>query len=136
MNNIYEKKGLLNRIKESGSLFIFIFFALIASLIIMNLLIFPIAIFSIKYKTAFTFIVKYLFWIFVIASAIYLLIKRIIFYKKNELSNVQIIKNIFVRPFSFVLFLFLILLSIFLLIAFINFILQKNYYLLYKIINF
>jgi hypothetical protein len=135
MNNIYEKIGLSNRLKESGSVFLFIFIALIASLIVMNILIFPIALFSINHKTIFTSIVKNLFWIIVIASLGYLLVKRIIFYKKNELPISQIIKNVILRPLSFILFLLLILMIIFILIILINYILQKNYYLLYSIIN-
>ena len=134
-NNIYEKSGLVNRVKESGSIFLFIFIALIASLVIMNLLIFPIALFSINHNILFTAIVKVLFIIFITGSIGYLLIKKIIFYKKNDLSNSTIIKNIILRPLSFLLFLFFLLMIIFIIILLINFILQKNYYLLYKIIN-
>ena len=135
MNNIYEKSGLTNRLKESGSIFLFIFIALISSLIIMNLLIFPVALFSINHNVIFTAIVKILFLVFIIGSIGYLLIKKIIFYKKNEFSNTEILKNIIIKPLSFLLFLFLILMIILIIILLINFILQKNYYLLYKIIN-
>ncbi len=135
MNNLYEKTGLKNRIKESGVLFLFIFLSLIASLIIMNLLIYPLVLFSIKNNGIFTYIVKNLFWLIIIASILYILVKRIIIYKKNELANIQIIKNIFIKPLSFLFFLLLLLVSIFVLIIVIYFILQKNYYLIYKIIN-
>lgn len=135
MNNIYEKSGLINRLKESGSIFIFIFIALISSLIIMNILIFPIALFSVSQKAIFTSVVKNLFVITILASMAYFLTKKIIFYKKNELPNSQIIKKIILRPLSFLLFLFLLLMIILIIIIIINFILQKNYYLLYSIIN-
>jgi hypothetical protein len=135
MNNIYEKSGLSNRIKESGSILLFIFIALIASLIVMNILILPIALFSINHKAIFTTIVKGLLAIIVIASIGWVLVKKIIFYRKNELPNYQIIKNIILRPLSFLLFLFLLLVIILILVILINFLLQKNYYLLYSIIN-
>jgi hypothetical protein len=135
MNNIYEKSGLSNRLKESGSIFLFIFIALIASLFIMNILIFPVALFSINHKTIFTSIVKNFIGIIVIASIGYVLIKKIIFYKNNDLPNSKIIKNIILRPLSLLLFLILLLMIILILIILIDFLLQKNYYLLYKIIN-
>jgi hypothetical protein len=136
MNNLYEKTGLLNRLKESAVLFLFIFLSLLASLIIMNLVIYPVALFSIKNDKIFTNIVKYLFWFIISISIIYVLVKRFIYYKKNDLANIQIIKKILLKPASFLLFLLLLLISILIFILIINFILQKNYYLIYKIINF
>jgi hypothetical protein len=135
MNNLYEKTGLLNRLKESGVLFLFIFLSLLASLIIMNLIIYPLAFLSIKNKTLFTNIVKNLFWIIISAAIMFVLFKRIVLYRKNELTNIQILKKILLKPASFLLFLLLIIISIFILIIIINFILQKNYYLIYKILN-
>jgi hypothetical protein len=135
MSNLYEKTGLFNRLKESGVLFLFIFLSLIASLIVMNIIIYPITLFSIKNNQIFTHIVVNLFWIIIFASTGFVLTRKIIYYKKNELPNIQIIKKIILRPLSFLLFLFLILISIIILILVINFILQKNYYLIYKILN-
>ncbi len=135
MNNSYEKSGLTSRIKESCTILLFIFIALIASMVVMNILVFPIALFSINHKTIFTSIVKYFLWIIVIASIGYHLVNKIIFYKKNGLSNPQIIKKIILKPLSFFIFLLILLLIILVLMIFINFLLQKNYYLLYKIIN-
>ena len=134
-NNIYEKSGLVNRVKESGSIFLFIFIALIASLVIMNLLIFPIALFSINHNILFTAIVKVLFIIFITGSIGYLLIKRIIFYK-NEPPNFNNNKEYNFQAFIlYIIFLFF-LRDFFIIILLISSILQKNYYLLYKTTNF
>lgn len=135
MNNLYERTGLLSRVKESARLVLFIFLALILSIIVMNLLIFPIALFSVNNKAAFTEIFKILFLCFILLSLIYITVKRIIFYKKNDFENQKIIKNIFLRPLSSIIFIFIVLLIIAVLIAAIYYILQNNYYLLYKIIN-
>ncbi len=135
MNNIYEKTGLLSRIKESFTLIIFIVFSLLISLLVMNLLIFPVAVFSINNKLIFSEIVKYLFFIILTVSIVFAFVRRIAFYKKSEMPNLQIVKLIILKPVSFLLFILIILFILFLLIVIINFVLQNNYYLLYKIIN-
>jgi len=136
MNNVYEKAGLLYRLKESGNLFIYMIASFLVSLIVMNILIFPIAIFAVEDQTAFTLIVKNLFWILFFCALGYLLVKKIIYYRKNEFPLSRITRNIILKPLSFIFFIILILIIIFSLIALINFILQKNYYLIYKIINY
>ena len=135
MNNLYEKAGLFNRLRESARLVLFIFLALILSIIVMNLLILPIALFSVNNKTIFTDIVKILFLVLVLISLIYLSVKKIIFYKKNDIENLKIIKYLFLRPLSSIIFVFIVLFIILILIAAIYYILQNNYYFLYKIIN-
>lgn len=136
MNNLYERTGLFSRLKESVRLVLFIFIALILSIIVMNLLVLPIALFSVNNKPVFTEIFKILFLLFILLSIFYLTVKRIILYKKNDVENLKIIKYIFLRPLSSILFIFIVLLIITILIAAIYYILQNNYYLLYKLINF
>jgi hypothetical protein len=135
MNNLYEKTGLLSRIRESGTLIIFIIFSLLISLLVMNLLIFPVAVFSINNKAIFTQIVKYLLLVILSVSIIFALIKKILFYKKSGMTYLRIAKLVFLRPFSFLLFIIIVLLILFLLILLVNFVLNNNYYFLYKIIN-
>ena len=134
-NNPYEKSGLKNRLSESATLFVFIIISLLVSLIVMDVIIFPIAIFSIQNETLFTSVVKYLFWIIITVSLLYLVIKKIYSLKKDELPTRQIIRTIISKPLSsFLLALIIIIVSL-ILILLINFLLQKNFYLLYKLIN-
>ena len=135
MNNPYEKTNLLDRIREFGTLIIFICFSLIASIIVMNVVIFPIALFSIKHESLFSYLIINLFWILILVSIIYLLIKRILFYKKNDVQNSQIAKILLLKPFLIIFSLFLILIFLIIIISIIYILLKNNYYLLYKIIN-
>lgn len=99
-NNPYERSGIKDRLSESVTLFAFIIISLLASLTLMDLIIFPIAIFSIKNESLFTNVVKYLFWIIITASFIFLIIRRAITLKKDELPTGQIIKRIIGKPVS------------------------------------
>jgi hypothetical protein len=135
MNNPYEKNSLTDRFKELGILIFFIALSLITSIIVMNITIFPIAVFAIKQKIFFTHLVVNLIWILVLAACLYYLIRRIIFYKKNGIGNLQIFKIILSKPLMFMLLFIVILLIIITLVLIIYFLLNNNYYLLYKILN-
>lgn len=134
-NNSFENTGLLNRIKESSIFFIFIIISAVISLIIIDLIVFPIALFAIKNKELYTRIIIHLLWLSSSLFFILLLIKKLRFLKKIELTNYQIIKYILIKPFLIFTTTLIIIILILVLVAILYIILQNNYYILYSITN-
>lgn len=131
----FEKTGIKTRLSETSALFIFILIALIISLLVMNLLIFPIALFSVNNKETFTFIFNHLLRITIIGFLLYLLIKQIIFLKNEGFTGLQITKSVIKKPLSLLMTFLIVFVTCLILIVIIYIILKYNYYLLYKLIN-
>ena len=89
--NSYEKTGLKNRLKELSILSVFIIFSAVISILIMDLTVFPIALFAIKKKVIYTHVINNLLWITILTSLIFTLIKKIYFLKKSGFKLYQII---------------------------------------------
>ena len=135
-NNTYEKTRLKDKVKDILTLFIFIAISLIASLIVMDILIFPLALFSINNKIQFNYFIKHVTWITILALLTYLIIRRIYLFRKNGLAYNEIIKNLIAKPLKVLITILTFLIIDSLLIYLVYFLMSSNYYLLYKIINF
>jgi hypothetical protein len=134
-NNTYEKTRLKDKVKDILTLFIFIAISLIASLIVMDILIFPLALFSINNKIQFNHFIKHVTWITILVLLTYLIVRRIYLFRKNGMAYNEIIKNLIAKPLKVFITIFAFLIIVSLLIYLVYFLMSSNYYLLYKIIN-
>ena len=133
--NTYEKTNYRERIKDILILFSFILASLFASLIVMDLIIFPLCLFAINGKEIFNFIFVNSFWALLAGIVFYLVGRKIYILRKDEVPNRQIIMSLLSKPLiGFLLFL-ATLLVIFILIYVIYYIMEKNQYIIYKIIS-
>lgn len=131
--NPFEKAKLRNRFKEISTLAGFTLAVAVISLVIMNLLIYPLTVFAVEKKDLFNFMITDLSLIAVIIAVIALLALKIYRLRKDGFD----IKSIFIymvrRPFYYLsLFFFFAVISSGI-IFFLYIMLSKNYYLLYKI---
>jgi hypothetical protein len=133
--NPVEKSRMKDRFSDILMLSAFIVIAAVVSIIVMDIIIFPLSIFSINNVSVFNFLIKYIS-IFTLASFLIItLIRRIIFLKKNDLGNRDILLYIIKKPLIYSAAFLGTSLIIFLLLLIINLLFSNNNYLLYKIIN-
>jgi len=129
----FEKSTLRERIKEISTLAAFTIAIAAVSIIIMNLLAYPVAIFAVKQKNAFNFIFKYFFAIGIIALFSYLVSVTVYRLKKGGLSGREIALYILKKYFHSISMFFLIVAASAAVIALLYILFSNNYYLLYKI---
>lgn len=131
----YEKTRFKDRVRELITLVLFITASLIASVILMDILIFPLALFSINNKGMFNYFIKHATWISLLLIMIYLIVRKAYELKKGGMHTTAIIKHMALRPFKALSVIGVFLMIIFLLVYIVYFLMSSNYYLLYKIIN-
>lgn len=133
--NPLENKSLRNRLKEVFILCLAITMAAVFSVVLMDILIYPLAVFSTKNKKIFNFIIKDSVWILLIASIILYVARKIYRLKMNGVSHYKILKITWQR-ISILIISFIIILSVVFSVAAIIYIMfNYNYYLLYKLSN-
>ena len=135
MNNdsMLEKGRLRDRFKGITTLAAFAVGIAVISIVVMNLLTYPVTVFAVKYKNAFNYIFKYFFIIGLIALFTYLVLATVKRLKKEGLSSREIALYILRRPLyalSTVLFIIAVSAAI---IALLYILFSNNYYLIYKI---
>ncbi|MBN1499541.1 MAG: hypothetical protein JW982_05275 [Spirochaetes bacterium] len=131
-NSDYEQKRFFQKFKEYLSLFLYIIFILLFSIIIMDLVIFPATVFAVNNKVRFS-------EIFIIAAGIILVlyvILKLTFtlhrYIKDRLKFSEIL-TIFVKNRISAFFSFFIIMLLFIfVIGIAKWLLEQNYYLIYK----
>ncbi len=130
-----ESSAPSERIKELASLAFFTLIAAVSSVIIMDIIVFPITLFAVNNKNTYNFIFKYSFLTLVIVLIFYLILNKIYKMKKDGFPSSEIILYLVKKPFSYLgTVLALILISASLLAA-VYFILNINYTFLSKIIG-
>ncbi|MDY6932632.1 MAG: hypothetical protein SVZ03_00240 [Spirochaetota bacterium] len=134
-NNSYERAGLRNRLKELSILFCFIITSALTSLMVMNLTIYPIAMFSIQHSVIYTYIINHLIWLIIIALLLYKFIKKLYMMKKYSAKLHHIIKDMLLKPMIFFATSLIILVLIITTVSIMYLLLQNNYYLLYRLTN-
>lgn len=134
-NITYDQESYFQRTKDFVILFSFILGAALISTIVMDLILFPITLFSVKNAELYTKIFK-ISTVFLIAGLLlYGGILKFISYKKRGLKTIEILLYTFYnRTLSF-FFLIIIILIILIFTAIIIFLLNYNYKFLYEIIN-
>ena len=134
-NNTVETHRIKDRLRDIFILFSFVVMAAVASVIVMDILVLPITLFAVNFKSAFNFVLRDLLWLFAVLLFITLLVIRIIVLRKNGLNFREILNHIAFRPFSALATVLMILGASAVLIMIIYLLLSYNNYFIYKIIN-
>lgn len=129
------KKKLTDIFKEGYVLFLFIFLSAIASIIVMDILILPIAIFAVSKKETFLLLFGDFFWIVIAGFLVFLLIRRIIALSKDGIPARSIIAHIATRPVKALVAALIVLISGAGLIGILYVCMSYNSYFIYKLIN-
>ncbi len=134
-NNTVETHRIKDRMKDIFILFTFVFMAAVAAVMIMDILVLPITLFAVNFKSAFNFILRDLLWLFVVLLFIALLAVRIIVLRRNGLNFREILNHVAFRPFSALATVLMILGASAVLIMIIYLLFSYNNYFIYKLIN-
>ena len=132
---MYEKIGFKNRLKDALILSAIFIISFIISMIMMDVIIFPIALLAVNDGKVFTVIFKYSFWILIITVFLVTISRMIFQLKKDGFPAIHILKNIILKPFLSFFFIIAVLLISIILILFFNLIYQYNNHLLYKLLS-
>jgi len=122
-------------ITQSSTLSIAIIISLLLIILISNIIIFPIVLFSQNYPKVFTRIVEIAIYCGIIFLFGYSIIYRIVDLRKAGIPIKLSIKNTIVSPLRYILFLLMVLFFIIVLVILIYLILKTNYIFLYKLIH-
>lgn len=133
--NSMEKTRLRDRMRDIFTLFAFVVLSALASLVVMDILVLPVALFAVAKKSAFNFILGDLAGLFVIALLAFLLVRRVLALRKEGLTPREIVNHIVYRPFSALATALMIIFAASVLIGVIYLLLSYNNYFIYKLIN-
>lgn len=122
-------------ITQSSTLSIAIIISLLLIILISNVIIFPIVLFSENYPKLFTRIVEVAIYCGTMSLFGYFIIYRIVYLRKAGIPIKLSIKNTIVSPLRYFLFILMILFFIIVLVTLIYIILKTNYIFIYKIIQ-
>lgn len=137
MNNeiLYEKRRLRDRFREISTLAAFTLAVAVISLVIMNLLIYPVTVFAVNHTGAFNFIVKDLSIFAIIALLLFLFGLRIYRLRKEGIPASEIARYLVRKPFYYIAIFFFFILTSSALVFLLYLLLSNNYYLLYRLSN-
>ena len=131
----YEQAGIIGRIKEYGVLYLFIILSALTALVVMNILIFPVAVAAVQKPHLFSAVVKY----GILAAAAIILLLTIVSTARRWLSSgkgvmTELAQALKRKGSSFLFFLIVLISGIVLAVA-VYLLLTYNYRILYEILN-
>lgn len=137
MNNSvnYEKRRYRDKTREILTLFIFTIGAGITSLVVMDLIILPLALFAIHKKEMFNYFIKDLMVVFIIIGALLLFARKIYGLVRDGYSIRETAKYLLSRPLGFLGSFLVIILLTALMILFLYLLLSFNNYQIYRFTN-
>lgn len=121
-------------LSQTTILGIAIIISLILIILISNIAIFPIVLFSQHYPKLFTQIVEVSIYLGIILLVGYIVVYRLVALRKVGVPISLQLKNIFLSPLRYIIFTLLVVFFIILLLILIYFILKTNYIILHKLI--
>gem|GEM_PF-935034 len=122
-------------LSQSSTLSIAIIISLLLIILISNIIIFPIVLFSENYPKEFTRIVEIAIYCGILLLFGYFIIYRIVYLRKAGIPVKLSIKNTIISPLRYFLFIVMILFFIIVLVTLIYVILKTNYVILYRLIH-
>lgn len=131
--NSYESGSIRGKMKEIFSISLFTLIAVLLSLLLSDIIFFPLAYYSVKNVDIFNIVFKYIGISSIIIVLITLLFFKVRIRHRNGESVKSIIIYIFLRPVQYMGFFLFVLLLLSLLILIIYFLFNSNYYHLHRI---
>ncbi|MBN1498243.1 MAG: hypothetical protein JXA07_15830 [Spirochaetes bacterium] len=131
--NLYEKRRLRDRFRDLVTLAAFTLAVAAVSVLIMNLLVYPVTLFAVRNKETFNFIVRDLSLFGLLAIILIAVGLKIRHLKKEGLPEKEIAGYLFRKPFYYlsIFFFFIVISAALLFLLYLLF--SNNYYLLYKL---
>ncbi|OHD67838.1 MAG: hypothetical protein A2W19_01455 [Spirochaetes bacterium RBG_16_49_21] len=133
--NPFEKNRLRDRFKEMFILAAFTAAIAIISLLVMNLLTFPVTVFAVRHKIAFNFIFKFLVSAGIIILLVSLVLLTVFRLRKGGLSAKETARYMLRKPFYYLALFFAFVAVSAMVIVLLYVMLSNNYYFLYKLTN-
>lgn len=131
--NPFEKNRIRDRLREHLVLSSFIVLSALASVILIDILVYPIALLALRQKKLFNAAVGYSFWIVVLLLVLIALARGVYRLRRDGFGARQILARIGVRSLSFLASVLAVLAVSAVVIGLIYIIMSNNYYLLYKL---
>jgi len=135
MANRYDQSRMKEKLRELLTLFIFILGSAVVSLAAMNFLAFPVTLFAVRHKIAFTLAVKTGILVIILSYIMYRISRRIILTRKEGLSIVHALGSSLFSKLKSAAFSFVVLALSIVLISAIYLLLSGNYNILYKMMQ-
>ncbi|HEY1405665.1 MAG TPA: hypothetical protein VF857_03560 [Spirochaetota bacterium] len=129
----YESTGFKERMKEFRTLFVFILLSAIISLVVMNILVFPLALFAVKGSSAFSLVVKIFILVVVITYSGFRIFQRVRQSREDGIPVGRAFALSFSRKGKSISSIFLVVLLSVLLIGILFFMMKYNYIILYEL---
>ncbi len=131
----FEKSRTVDRLRAAGTLCIFILASAFISAVLMDVIVYPIALLSLKDKPLFNIIVAWSIRLGLAAALVYLFARRIHSLRKDGHAHVEIAQYMILRPLKAAGTLLSLLFVSTAVIAFIYVLFSYNYYFMYKLSN-
>jgi len=131
--SIYEKPRLKNRFRELATLAAFTLGVGVLSMIVMDILIYPLTRAAVGNPRLFTALIKYMIIIIPVLAFIVYFIKKTLMLKREGLPARKIFSLIMFRPVFHITIVFTVILLTAVIISVIYILFQYNYYLLYRL---
>jgi hypothetical protein len=131
--NPFEKNRIRDRMRERLILSAFIVLSALASVILMDLIVYPIALLSMRRRELFNAAVGYSFWIVVLSLLLCSLARGVCRLRRDGFGTGQILARIGRRSLGILVSALALLATGAVVIGVIYFIMSNNYYLLYKL---
>lgn len=132
-NEIFEKPRIKNRLKEITTLALFTIAVAILSVVVMDVLVYPIAYLSIRKPRVFTFLMNYTILFLVLFSIVFIIWRRYRLLRKEGLPRKKIVSFLMYKPVYYSAVTLFVLALTTLIVGFLYFLLHYNYYLLYRL---
>jgi hypothetical protein len=133
--NLYEKKKLRDRFRDLTTLAVFTLAIAIISVVITNLLIYPVTVFAVRNKGTFNFIIRDLSLFGLLALVLLFIGFKVRRLKNAGLPGEEIARYLVRKPFYYISIFFFFILTSSVLLFLLYLLFSNNYYLLYKITN-
>lgn len=133
-NNHYESGKISYRSRELATLAIFTVLAAVLAILVMDLTVFPIALFAVSHTGLFISVIKYMLWILFVLILLYPFIRRIIHLKKNGVSTGTVIRYMVRRSGYFISVFFVFAVISFVIIGLLYVLMHNNHLLLHRLL--
>lgn len=134
-NSSFENRKFRDRMREMLTLFVFIILAAAASTVVMDVLIFPTALFAVTHRELYNVIIKIAFWAVLLGFSLFLIGRRVIGLRKDGWKYGEITRALLLKPLRVLSVIFVMLVLASAIVSLIYLLLSNNNYLLYKLIN-
>ncbi|HSV97523.1 MAG TPA: hypothetical protein VLM75_11405 [Spirochaetota bacterium] len=131
----FEKGRIVDRLRAVGTLCLFILASAFASAILMDIIVYPVALLAVRDRSVFNIIVAWSIWLGLAAALVYLFARRIHSLRRDGYTRGEIAKHMSLRPLKAAGALLSLLLVSTAVIAAIYVLFGYNYYFMYKLSN-